>query len=67
MRTNIAIDDALVQEALTVSGIRTKREVVDLALRELAARRCQRGLKALVGKGLIDPGYDVRAVRSGAR
>ena len=63
MRTNIVLDDALVNEAISVSGAKTKREVVDLALRELVARRRQRKLKSLVGKGLIDPDYDVRAVR----
>ena len=63
MRTNIVLDDALVNEAISVSGAKTTREVVDLALRELVARRRQRKLKSLVGKGLIDPDYDVRAVR----
>ena len=63
MRTNIVLDDALVHEAISVSGAKTKREVVDLALRELVARRRQRKLKSLVGQGLIDPDYDVRAVR----
>ena len=63
MRTHIVLDDALVNEAISVSGAKTKREVVDLALRELVARRRQRKLKSLVGQGLIDPDYDVRAVR----
>lgn len=63
MRTNIVLDDALVQEAISVSGARSKREVVDLALRELVARRRQRDLKSLAGRGLIDEGYDVRAAR----
>jgi len=63
MRTNIVLDDALVSEAISVSGARTKREVVDLALRELVARRRQRELKTLVGRELIAADYDVRAVR----
>ena len=63
MRTNIVLDDALVNEAISVSGAKTKREVVDLALREMVARSRQRKLKNLVGRSLIDPGYDVRAVR----
>ncbi len=65
MRTNIVLDDALVQEALSVSGARTKREVVDMALREMVARRRQQQLKSLAGRALIDPGYDVREVRRG--
>ena len=63
MRTNLVLDAALVDEAISVSGAKTKREVVDLALRELVARQRQRKLRSLVGKGLIDPDYDVRAVR----
>lgn len=63
MRTNIVLDETLVTEAIRVSGARTKREVVDLALRELVARGRQRKLRELVGRDLIDPTYDVRAVR----
>lgn len=63
MRTNIVLDETLVTEAIRVSGARTKREVVDLALRELVARGRQRKLPELVGRDLIDPAYDVRAVR----
>jgi Arc/MetJ family transcription regulator len=63
MRTNIVLDDRLVEEAMRSSGALTKREVVDLALRELVARRRQKNLKHMVGRDLIDPKYDVRAVR----
>jgi Arc/MetJ family transcription regulator len=64
MRTNIDLDDELVAEAMRVTRARTKKEVVDRALRELVARSSQRGLRDLVGRDLIDPGYDVRAVRA---
>lgn len=63
MRTNIVLDESLVGEAMRVSGARTKREVVDIALRELVERRHQRALRKLAGSELIDPSYDVRAVR----
>ncbi|MBL8362228.1 MAG: type II toxin-antitoxin system VapB family antitoxin [Rubrivivax sp.] len=63
MRTNIVLDEQLVKQALELSGARTKREVVDLALRQMVARHRQRELKALVGRDLIAPEYDVRAVR----
>ncbi|MFY8140434.1 MAG: type II toxin-antitoxin system VapB family antitoxin, partial [Caulobacter sp.] len=33
MRTNIVIDDDLMEEALKATGLSTKREAVDLALR----------------------------------
>ena len=63
MRTNIMIDDELVTEAMRIAGARSKREVVDLALRELVSRYRQRQIKRLKGNDLINPDYDVRAVR----
>jgi Arc/MetJ family transcription regulator len=63
MRTNIVLDDELVAAAMQASGAKTKREVVDLALRELITRHRQRNLKRLVGRDLIDPAYDLRRVR----
>jgi len=63
MRTNIVLDDELVSEAMRLTGARTKREVVDRALRELVAHNRQRELKKLAGMNLIDSDYDVRKVR----
>ncbi|MFA7097499.1 MAG: type II toxin-antitoxin system VapB family antitoxin [Gammaproteobacteria bacterium] len=65
MRTNIVLDDELIAEAMRLAGVTTRREMVDRALREYVARHRQREILELAGKGLIDPGYDVRAVRSG--
>lgn len=38
MRTNIVIDDIVMADVMRETGARTKREAVDLALRELLAR-----------------------------
>lgn len=65
MRTNIVLDDRVVKEAMRLTGAKTKREVVDHALRELVARRKQSALRKLVGRNLIDPVYDVRTMRAG--
>jgi Arc/MetJ family transcription regulator len=35
MRTNVEIDDRLIEEAQRLTGLKTKREVVDAALRML--------------------------------
>jgi Arc/MetJ family transcription regulator len=64
MRTNIVLDDQLIAEAMQVSRSRSKREVVDLALRELVQRRRQLEVLELAGQDLIAPDYDVRAVRA---
>lgn len=50
MRTNIEIDDTLMADALEITGIATKREVVDLALRTLVRMEAQHSLRALRGK-----------------
>ena len=42
MRTNIVLDDALVHEALKLSGAKTKKEIISLALKEFVGnRKCQ--------------------------
>ena len=61
MRTNIVIDDALMTEALAVTGAATKREAVELALRALIRLRAQEELRSLRGK--IDWQGDLEAMR----
>ena len=63
MRTNIVLDDRLVREAMRLSKVRTKREMVDLALREYVARSKQQDILALIDEKPIAPDYDVRAAR----
>lgn len=63
MRTNIVLDDDLIAEAMKLSGARSKREVVDRALREMVTRYHSHKLKELRGQPLFDPEYDVIAVR----
>lgn len=50
MRTNVEIDDEVMAEAQRLTGIRTKREAVDLALRELVARHRRLGILELRGR-----------------
>lgn len=51
MRTNIDIDDELMTEALEVSGARTKREAVHLALQTLVRLARQERIRQLRGIG----------------
>ena len=51
MRTNIDLDDALIAEAMQRTGLRTKREVVDEALRTLIRFKRQADLRQLWGIG----------------
>ncbi len=50
MRTNIVIDDDLMNEAIGLTGIQTKRELVNLALQELVAKRKKKDLFKLAGQ-----------------
>lgn len=50
MRTNIVIDDDLMNEALRVTGLKTKKEVVEEALKTLIRIERQKGILALRGK-----------------
>jgi len=50
MRTNIVIDDALMNQALTLSGYKTKKETVEEALRLLISMRNQSAIRKFRGK-----------------
>jgi Arc/MetJ family transcription regulator len=63
MATNLNLDDALLDEALRVSGKRTKREAVTAALQEYVARRKQRKILELFGSLDWDPRYDYKKER----
>jgi Arc/MetJ family transcription regulator len=65
MRTNIVLDDALVEEAFRHSDAKTKRELVDRALREFVENRKRRDVRKLRGKISFHPGYDYKALREG--
>ena len=54
MRTTIAIDDKLIEEAKTLSDVKTKRELIDLSLREFIQRRRLEHLAGLYGSGLVN-------------
>jgi Arc/MetJ family transcription regulator len=64
MATNLSIDPQLLESALKVSGERTKKAAVTLALEEFIARRKQRGLLDLMGKLEWDEEYDYKRERS---
>lgn len=58
MRTNIVIDDELMAEALRATGLKTKREAVELGLRTLLQLRKQSDLRRLRGKVAWEGGLD---------
>ncbi len=64
MATNLAIDPELLERALEVSGERTKKAAVTLALEEFIARREQSRILGLFGTVEIDPDYDYKTQRA---
>ena len=64
MATNLSLDPKLIDRALELSGMRTKKAAVTLALEEFIARRRQKALVALMGKLEWDPFFDYKKERS---
>jgi Arc/MetJ family transcription regulator len=50
MRTNIVLDDELVEEGFKITNAKTKRELVDIALKEMVNRARRKDILELAGK-----------------
>jgi Arc/MetJ family transcription regulator len=65
LRTNIDINNDLMQRAMLLSGSKTKKEAVELAMTEFVERRTRKNLADLRGKIEFAEGYDYKAARAG--
>ena len=63
LRTNIEIEDALIAEAMRLSGCKAKRETVHYALVDYVAVRSRKNLMDLKGKIEFAEGYDYKDTR----
>ena len=63
MPTNLAIDDKLLNEALSISGLKTKKDTVNFALKEFVNRRKQLELLDIFGKLDPDTDFDYKKAR----
>jgi Arc/MetJ family transcription regulator len=63
MRTNIDIDDSLLEEAFSVSKVRTKKELIHEALREYIKLKKRKDLTELAGSIEFYEGYDYKKLR----
>ena len=63
MATNLALDPKLLNRALKISGQKTKKAAVTLALEEFIAKRSQKNMLDLMGKLEWDESYDHKAER----
>ena len=63
MATNLAIDPKLLKQALEISGLKTKKDTVNMALKEFINRRKQLEILGIFGKMDPDPNYDYKEGR----
>ena len=63
MRTNIVLDDKLIERALKVSGLRTKKELITIALKEFVRNRSRLDIRELKGKIDFSAGYNYKKLR----
>lgn len=65
MRTNIILDDSLVEEAFKLSRAKTKKELIHRALKEFVENRRRLNLLELEGKIEFSEGYNHKLMREG--
>lgn len=63
MASNLAIDDELITQAPKVAGLKTKKDMVNLALKEFIARRKQEENINLLGTIEYNPEYNHKKVQ----
>ena len=63
MATNLSIDTSLLEDALQIGGLKTKRETVNLALKEFVQRRKHVDILSLFGTIEYNTDYDYKEAR----
>ena len=63
MRTNIVIDENLMQEAFKYSKLKTKKEIINQALKEYVENAKKLSLMDLKGKISFDESYNYKNLR----
>jgi len=64
MATNLAIDDNLLHTALQISGLKTKKDTVNLALEEFIKRRKMEDVISMFNNVEYDKKYDYKKLRN---
>ncbi|MDR0459493.1 MAG: type II toxin-antitoxin system VapB family antitoxin [Coriobacteriales bacterium] len=65
VRTNIVIDDSLIEQVMSLARVKTKREAVNTALHEYVLNRSRSKLSDLAGSIDFYDDYDYKALREG--
>jgi Arc/MetJ family transcription regulator len=64
MKTNIDLDDRLIEQAFALTGLRTKKELINFALAELVQRGEKKDLLDLAGEIEFVEGFNTDTVRN---
>ena len=65
MRTNVVLDDNLVEEAFKYANdIHTKKELIEVALKEFVSSRKMKNLHEIKGQIIFADGYDYKKMRA---
>jgi Arc/MetJ family transcription regulator len=65
MNTNVYIDSDLITQAIDLSELKTKKDIINLALREYVEKRKRKNLAELKGKIEFSDGYNYKDLRCG--
>ena len=65
MKTNFDLDEELVQNAFKYATVKTKRELVHLALQEYVEHHQRKDLRELRGRVKVLDDYDYKSLRDG--
>jgi Arc/MetJ family transcription regulator len=63
MRTNVVLDDMILAKAQKLAQVKTKRETIDVALREYVTNHSRKDLRELAGRIEFWEDYDYKALR----
>ena len=63
MATNLSIDTQLLNDALEIGGLKTKKDTVNLALQEFISKRKAADILSLFGTVVYDEDYDYKEAR----
>ncbi len=64
MRTNVMIDDYLLDEAFKLTKLKTKKDLIATALKEMIENRKRLDLREIQGKISFRDDYDYKAMRN---
>ena len=64
MATNLALNDKLIEEAMKLSGAKSKKDAVNLALEEFIRMRKRLTIASLAGQVQFIENYDYKKQRS---